>query len=245
MKCAYHPELDGVAYCLLCGKALCAPCRREVDKGVYCETCLADIVRRTMREAADDGSPSSPGASPEGAPTRGENPGVAFALGLIPGVGAVYNGDFFKAAAHIAVFAVLIQLTEAAGPDSSALFGLLTAGFYCYMPFEAYYTAKKRSLLTAGIDLETPIDRLHRQLGTIRNLELWGGIGMVAVGVVFLADSLDVLALSRIARYWPVLLIVYGAWLVFVRVRRRGVSEAEAGASPPVEPGSREQRSDA
>ena len=41
MKCAVHPDVDAVAYCRNCGKALCSTCARPVRDVIYCEDCLA------------------------------------------------------------------------------------------------------------------------------------------------------------------------------------------------------------
>src|SRR5499433_1309948 len=130
----------------------------------------------------------------------GNNPGAAFALGLIPGVGAIYNGEFVKAAVHILIFGTLVSLSNA---TDAALFGLSCAAFYFYMPFEAYYTAKKRMLGSQGVMLETPIDRLQQQLGSVRDRELWGGIALVVIGGLYLLGNLDVFDLHGIARLWP------------------------------------------
>ncbi len=235
MNCAYHPQIEGVAFCVSCGNSLCAPCRREVGGAVYCESCLGDIVRRGMREPPPVGKrPStedSAGAraqagdtgrdefSSRDRPSRpspsagGENAGAAFALGLIPGVGAIYNGEFLKAAVHIVVFGFLVTLADIAGP-ADAVFSLLAVGFYFYMPFEAYYTSRKRKLMAEGIDLETPIDRFHQQFGEVHNKELWGGVAMLVLGVLFLVDNFDFLPLRDALRYWPVLLIAAGVLLI-------------------------------
>jgi hypothetical protein len=146
----------------------------------------------------------------------GENPGAAFALGLIPGVGAIYNGELFKAAVHILIFGRIISLSDAGnGGPAEGIFALMGVGFYFYMPFDAYYTVKKRKLQAEGIDLETPIDRFHQQFGEIENKELWGGLVLVAVGVLFLAGSFEWLPMRQVLDYWPLALIVTGVWLVF------------------------------
>lgn len=63
----------------------------------------------------------------------------AAVLGLIPGVGAMYNGQFFKALIHVVIFAVLISIT-----DHYGIFGLFIAAWVLYQSFEAYHTAKAR-----------------------------------------------------------------------------------------------------
>jgi hypothetical protein len=71
------------------------------------------------------------------APSSGPNPSVAAVLGLIPGVGAMYNGQFFKGLIHVVVFAVLISITEYHG-----IFGIFIGAWCLYQSFEAFHTAK-------------------------------------------------------------------------------------------------------
>jgi hypothetical protein len=72
---------------------------------------------------------------PVGAP----NPVLAALLGLIPGVGAMYNGQLIKGLIHVLIFAVLVSAAHVYG-----IFGLFIAGWVCYQVFEAYHTAKAR-----------------------------------------------------------------------------------------------------
>jgi len=169
-----------------------------VRGSVYCETCLGDFVEGKTAAAKKE-------------IVVGTNPGAAFALGLIPGVGAIYNGEFVKAAIHILIFGTLVSVADA---TDAALFGLLSAGFYFYMPFEAYYTAKKCKLGAEGILLETPIDRLQQQFGSVKDRELWSGIVLIVIGGLYLLCNLNVFDLHRIARLWPVGLVVVGVWLL-------------------------------
>ena len=206
MNCFYHPEAPNVAFCIHCGRALCNECIRSVKGSVYCEPCLGDLV-----EGKAAASSSTAGTGVKNEMVTGTNPGAAFALGLIPGVGAIYNGEFVKAAVHILIFGTLVSLSDA---TNTALFGLASAAFYFYMPFEAYYTAKKRMMGQQGIMLETPIDRLQQQFGNMKDRELWGGIALVIVGGLYLLGNLDVFDLHRIARLWPAVLVVIGVWLL-------------------------------
>ncbi len=87
----------------------------------------------------------------------GKRPGLAFFLGLMPGVGALYNAQFPKAAAHLVVFAVLAGLSGITNGFFGTVFGMLTFGFYAYMPFEAYHTASRRKLLRGRRDDSSPV----------------------------------------------------------------------------------------
>jgi hypothetical protein len=176
---------------------------------VYCEPCLADIVQGKATPSSSSTSSSGAGARTE--TVAGKNPGAAFALGLIPAVGAIYNGEFVKAAFHILIFGTLVSLADA---TDTALFHLAAVAFYFYMPFEAYYTAKKAMLGSQGIALETPIDRLQQQFGNMKDRELWGGIALVVLGGLYLLGNLNVFDLHQIARLWPAVLVVLGVWLL-------------------------------
>jgi TM2 domain-containing membrane protein YozV len=67
---------------------------------------------------------------------------LAAILGFIPGVGAMYNGEFAKGFIHVLIFATLIWMTD----HLSGVFGLGIAAFVIYMPIEAYKTARAREL---------------------------------------------------------------------------------------------------
>jgi hypothetical protein len=62
---------------------------------------------------------------------------VAAVLGLIPGVGAMYNGQFFKGLIHVVIFAVLVSIS-----GQFHIFGLFVATWVLYQAFEAFHTAK-------------------------------------------------------------------------------------------------------
>jgi hypothetical protein len=203
MICAYHADVESSAFCIQCGKPLCNSCVRQIRGNVYCEDCLAQNIERT--------APVKPGP-PTRRPAGGASPEVAFILGLIPGVGAIYNAEYFKAAIHLLIFGGLVTIADS-GPSSFVL-GLLAFGFYIYMPFEAYYTAKKRKLAREGIDLETPFDQLNEHFGEIKNKELWGGVFLIAVGALFLLDNFNIIQVENVARLWPILLIAAGVFLI-------------------------------
>jgi len=139
MNCANHVDAPAVAYCRTCGKPLCNVCTRDVRGVIYCEECLASHLSGAVPP------PGSTAVPPVVQPPPGTpSPKVAAILGFIPGVGAMYNGEFAKGFIHVLVFATLIWL---ANPEhGSGLFGIAIAAFYIYMPIEAYKTAKAREL---------------------------------------------------------------------------------------------------
>jgi hypothetical protein len=142
MNCANHPDRERVAFCQNCGKALCQECARTVGTAVFCEPCLAARIASTPGTGPSAGAPpytapvaTAPPPSPGGEP----NPGLAALLGFIPGVGAMYNGQYAKGIVHLIIFAILVSLA-----DEHGIFGLFVAGWVFYQVFEAYQTARAR-----------------------------------------------------------------------------------------------------
>jgi TM2 domain-containing membrane protein YozV len=129
MDCVNHSGINAIAYCQNCGKGLCRDCvaagvMRHGPRGqILCGECIT--AWQSVRP---------PFAAP---PPSGPNPATAAVLGVIPGVGAMYNGQFFKGFIHVVVFAVLISIT-----DHYPIFGLFIAAWILYQSFEAYHTAK-------------------------------------------------------------------------------------------------------
>jgi TM2 domain-containing membrane protein YozV len=129
MDCVNHSGVTATAYCQSCGKALCEACVRKGSGGqIFCEPCWM-----LWSSAATSQRPYVP-------PTAGEpSPALAAVLGFIPGVGAMYNGQFIKGMVHLVVFAVLVSAAHV-----YEVFGLFVMGWIFYQVFEAYQTAKAR-----------------------------------------------------------------------------------------------------
>ncbi len=149
MNCVNHPEVVAAAYCQNCGKPLCTECMRSVGGVVYCEPCLS--ARLSPAATGGLAGPSIPGMH--------ANPVLAGLLGFIPGVGAMYNGQYVKALAHVLIFAVFVSLS-----DKSFVFGLLVAAWIFYQVFDAAQTAKARH---EGLPLPNPfgLNDLGTRLG--------------------------------------------------------------------------------
>jgi hypothetical protein len=93
----------------------------------------------------------------------GPNPGTATVLGFIPGVGAMYNGQYVKALVHVLVFVILIGIT-----DNHGIFGIFIAAWIFYQVFDAHQTAKARR---EGLPLPDPfgLNELGSKLGFSSN----------------------------------------------------------------------------
>lgn len=214
MKCAVHSEVDAVGYCRNCGKAMCSTCVRPVRDVLYCEDCLATIMGIPGAIPAVEpgaGIPAPPAVAP--VPRRSvSSPGIAFVLGLFPGLGAVYNGEYNKALIHIVVFAAMIVgLSSDIGDSADVVLSLLLAGFVLYMAFDAMRVAKARNL---G---EVPTDPLE---SWSKNRPV-GPIILIVLGALFLLNNFNWFPFYRIGRLWPLILIAVGALMFRNRLGSR------------------------
>ena len=197
MKCAVHPEVDATGYCRNCGKALCTACSREVRGMIYCEACLADMVTR-----------------PQAVPGQGgRSPALATMMGFVPGLGAVYNGKYMKALVHVCIFIATVAILNASNSDTvHIVFGLGLAAFIIYMAVDANRTAKAHLVAPIQADSD-PLTVKGRAIGPFI---------LIGIGVIFLLQNFHAFELdSLIDRFWPLVLIAVGGFLVWRRSERQ------------------------
>lgn len=232
MNCAVHPDIEAVGYCRTCGKPVCESCKHVSQDAVYCEEHAA--LQGAPAGSAPPPPPHteySPYTAPYPPPHPGAaladasaSPGLAFLLGLIPGVGAIYNGQYVKGLIHVVVLGLLISIvsSDAAG-GLEPVFGMLIGVWVFYMAFEAYHTARKRQL-GVPVDEFSSIVPLHSE----RRGFPAGPIVLIAIGALFLMNNLDILHFHQIIQYWPIALIGLGAYMLYERLNAPSAGSPEA-----------------
>jgi TM2 domain-containing membrane protein YozV len=238
MNCANHVDVPATAYCRTCGKPLCSSCTRDVRGVIYCEECLASHLSGTMPPPGSTAVP--PGAPPA---TGLPSPGLAAILGFIPGVGAMYNGEYTKGFIHVLIFASLIWATD----HVNDLFGLVIAAFVLYMPIEAYQTAKAKMMgvrppdpfglnnlnlfgstnppaattdVAAAVPVEgqpIPVEEGYPAGGSRIPV---GAFVLIGLGVIFLLEQFGWFHFDWLGRFWPVILIAVGIRVLMKRTGR-------------------------
>lgn len=237
MNCAVHTDTTAVAFCRTCGKALCENCKRDVMGAIYCEPCLAARL-----QGAPAGTTRPAAAPPQPGPP---SPAVALLLGFIPGVGAMYNGQFAKAIVHVGIFVMSIVATNLI----SEYFGILIAFWIFYMAFDAYKTAEAKRLGQPlpdplGIDKMFGFQEQQTQAAAAAPMPPapWptsvnvpaagegvpvvppqtaaptGAIVLIGLGVLFLLSNLGIF---RIKYFWPLFLIGLGLWIAYKHTAQR------------------------
>lgn len=194
MKCYNHLETEAQANCEICHRPFCRECLVQLQGHPFCTRCrtrpdfleVSGLAQGTCR------------------------PGLAFFLGLIPGVGAICNGEYIKAILHIVIFGFLITIQSSAHLGTfEPLFGMMIGTFYCYMPIEAYQTAKRRILEAHGLLVPPP----SIQAG---QASLWGGILLTVMGTLLFLNTISPDLLERVLRFWPLVLIGFGVHRLWV-----------------------------
>lgn len=189
---------------------MCPACVRPVRDVLYCEECLARVVGLAPAEppapVAMGSNPATgipavpPAVSASGAPV------LAFVLGLIPGLGAIYNGEYNKALLHIVIFAGLIlgiSLDFGSGIEAVLICALVIFPFY--MAIDAVRTIKARQ---TGENYQDALENWTKQRG-------FGPILLIVLGALFLMKNFGLFDILRLRDlFFPLVLIGLGVWLL-------------------------------
>jgi len=146
------------------------------------------------------------------------SPGLAFFLGWIPGVGAIYNGQYAKGVVHAVIWGLLVSVVSSGSVRGfEPVFGIMIAVWEFYMAFEAFHTATKRRT-GEPVDEYSSLFDMSGKRGPLPVAP----IALIVLGAVLLLHTLNVLDFYYVARYWPVLLILGGAYLLYLRIAGHG-----------------------
>jgi len=215
MNCAVHADTEASGYCRNCGKAMCAACSHRVRDVLYCEDCLAQHVGLPVAAppSAAPGVAADPGGfAPIATPSQKQHnaPVLAFLLGFIPGLGAIYNGEYNKAIIHVVIFgAIIFGIASDLGESLQGLLIFALCVFPFYMAIDAMRSAKAKA---TGQPLTDPFENWSGQ----RPL---GPIILIGIGALFLLNNLGIFEFFRIRQVFvPLVLIGIGFFMLKNRV---------------------------
>ncbi len=208
------------SFCRHCGKALNE--QEKATAAIQCSGCTAAQFAAQPPRPLPTPSGYAPSSTMAPMADPGVSPGLAFLLGLIPGVGAIYNGQYANGLVHVFIFGLLITIANEGHHEPSPLVIMMVAGFFFYMPFEAYHTAQKR---LRGL----PVDEFSSIVPLTGKATGYpvGPLVLIAVGVLFLLSNFEILRISQMVRLWPIGLIGLGLFMLRERLRSQ---------SPPLPP---------
>jgi hypothetical protein len=225
ITCANHPDVPVASFCRTCGKPLCVNCRRTVGSTVFCEE-HAPVVASERSSRPSPGPPQpaystpvsdSPYTAPLPVPpphhVAGNSPAIGLFLGFIPGVGAIYNGQYAKGLVHAVVFGLLVTAVSSSSLNGfKPLIGILIGVFVFYMAIEAFHTARKRQ---AG----EPVEEFSSLVGVGDDSFPTGAVVLIGLGFLLLLNTLNLISIDAVMRFWPAGLILIGAYMLYSRLK--------------------------
>jgi TM2 domain-containing membrane protein YozV len=142
-----------------------------------------------------------------------KSPGLAAFLSLFPGLGQIYNGRIARAFVFFFAWVGSIYLTST---GHEFPFAFVIPFVYLFNIIDAWKGANSANARFLGGRSE-PDEQQQIESPA------WGG-SLVLFGVLILLNNLGWLDLDRLARWWPVLLILIGGYFVYGSLEARKAS---------------------
>jgi hypothetical protein len=157
--------------------------------------------------------PPPPGAPYQIRPAGSSSPTIAFILGLFPGLGAIYNGQYNKGLIHIAIFAsIIVGFASDIEGGFKVLLAFFLVGLVFYCAFESMRTAQaKISGIAAPPD---PLESWSKERPI-------GPIILIGLGALLLLNNFQFFDFIRLGRFWPLILIGVGFYMFRNRLSGR------------------------
>jgi hypothetical protein len=157
---------------------------------------------------------------------RAKSPALAMILSAMPGLGQIYVGYYQRGFVHALVIAgAITMITILAGSRGSQplipLFAMFLAFFFLYNIIDAGRRASLYNQVLAGSkSIEMPKDfAMPAFRGSI-----FGGLLLIGIGVILLLNTRWEISLEWIGEWWPVMLMIFGAYLLVRAVQERSVT---------------------
>ena len=150
---------------------------------------------------------------------RTKSPALAMVLSLMPGLGQVYVGYYQQAFINILVVASIIAALNHNVPNYMEPFlGLFLAFYWLYNLVDAGRRASFYNQALAGVGpTEIPLGpKAYEGKGSVA-----GGIVLIAVGLLFFLHTRFGISLDWLEQWWPMALILMGAYLLYTAFRER------------------------
>lgn len=255
----------------MCGCGLTEETARDVRGVIYCEACIAARLEggaQSGQQAAPQGDQFDRAAAHVENAVRGAakvadgatravvdappSVGLATFLGFIPGAGAMYNGQFMKAFAHIVIFFTLIGAAD----HISDFFGAFVAFFLVYMVIDSHKTAKARLYGTplpdmlglnnffgkdiintpeaTGSAAVPPVPTMTDNDPVATGKPPIGAIILIGLGVLFLLRNIFDFSFRFFGHMWPLFMIGLGVYIAARKWERQSTVYVSSMMGPAI-----------
>lgn len=198
--CSYHPSNAARVQCANCARALCHYCDHRIKGYPYCQDCIILGIECLSRRHKVESK----------AKRRAR---IAAILALVPGLGAAYNRQNFKAAVHFIGVAALFELSDVTPFET--FFALAGAVFYFYTIMDAYRSAQN---IAMGEDPWLEEQRFKKAL---LGGAPFAGLLLMLAGLLMLMRMFRPFDLYAAAtKLAPAALILLGGYLIVLYLKR-------------------------
>ena len=168
---------------------------------------------------------------------RRKHPMLAIALSAMPGLGQIYVGYYQQGITLVIIAGALFTVSV-----QSRLFGLhpfepllVMSTMFTWL-YSCVDAGRRASLYNQALAGLRPMDLPENQLTPEWHGSLVGGAGLVVFGVVLFFHTMFDMPMEWVTRWWPLALVLVGAWLVYASVKSRAADPTRP--HPPSDNGS-------
>lgn len=169
---------------------------------------------------------------------RRKSPLLALILSAMPGLGQVYVGYYNQAFVNMLVcggtiFLLSVSDRHYALSSLQPFLGFFLAFYWLYNMLDAYRRAAFYNQALAGLGpVDFPEDmKLPKTQGSLA-----GGIALIAVGLLLFANTALGMSLDWVEQWWPMGLVLLGAYLVYGSVTAKRQAAPRPRAQEPSQP---------
>jgi hypothetical protein len=163
---------------------------------------------------------------------RRKSPALATIMSAMPGLGQIYVGYYQQGFTNILIVAGTITLLSNSGQWGvnalEPLLGVFLAFYWLYNLVDAGRRASFYNQALAGMEARALPDEMRLPSGAG---SLAGGLALIVLGLVIFSNTMFGFSLEWLEKWWPLGLVLGGAYLVYSSFRDRQ-RKAEVAAGP-------------
>jgi hypothetical protein len=157
---------------------------------------------------------------------RRKSPVLASMLSAMPGLGQVYVGYYQQGFINVLVVgSIIAMLSRGVVRQLEPLLGIFLAFFWLYNVVDAGRRASFYNNTLAGLTrIDVPEDfSMPKGRGTLA-----GGAALVVFGLILFGHTMYGLSLTWLEQWWPMAIVVLGAYLIYQAVMGRRTAQDAA-----------------
>jgi len=184
------------------------------------QTSIGDLGAREHRQAGFVADP------------RRKHPMLAIVLSAMPGLGQIYVGYYQQGITLVIITGALLTVTTQNRSfglhEFQPLLVLSTIFTWLYSCVDA---GRRASLYNQALSGLRPMDLPEDQRTPEWHGSLVGGACLVTIGIGLFLHTAFGMPMEWVTRWWPLALVLVGAWLVYASIQSRA-----ADSAPPTPP---------